>query len=64
MISLSQIDQVRLKCHCTRIEIECKAFFADPENMKRFEAWKAARDEEAAKKGDQTCQTRTQACGT
>lgn len=44
MIPLSQIDQVRLRCHCTRIRIECKAFFADPENMKRFEEWKEARD--------------------
>lgn len=48
MIALEQIDRVSIKCHCTRIRVECKAFFADPENMKRFEEWKAARDEEAA----------------
>lgn len=51
MISVNQVNRTRLQCHCTRIRIECKAFFADPENMKRFEEWKAAR-EEAAKKGE------------
>ena len=52
MISLEQIDQVSLRCHRRRIRMECEAFFADPENMKRFEEWKAARDEEAARKED------------
>lgn len=44
MIPISEIDSVSVKCHCTRIRIECKAFFADPENMKRFEEWKAQRE--------------------
>lgn len=52
MMQLNQIDKVSLKCHRRRIRMECEAFFKDPENMKRFEAWKAARDEEAAKKGE------------
>ena len=52
MIPLEQIDKVSLKCHRRRIVMECEAFFADPENMKRFEEWKAARDEEAARKED------------
>ena len=44
MIPITDIDKVSIKCHCTRIRIECKAFFADPENMKRFEKWKENRD--------------------
>ena len=44
MIPLEQIDKVSLKCHRRRIVIECEAFFADPENMKRFEEWKENRD--------------------
>jgi hypothetical protein len=46
MITLADIDQVSLKCHRRRIWMECKAFFLDPENMKRFEEWKEKRDAE------------------
>ena len=49
MIPLTQIDRVSLKCHRRRIFYECEKFYKDPENMKRFEAWKAARDKEEAK---------------
>lgn len=27
----------------------CKRFYADPENMKKFEAWKSERDKHASK---------------
>ena len=46
MITLADIDQVSLKCHRRRIWMECKTFFLDPENMKRFEEWKEKRDAE------------------
>lgn len=52
MIPISQIDKTSVKCHRRRIIYEVEAFYNDPENMKRFEAWKAAKDEEAAKKGE------------
>ena len=42
--AITDIDKVSLKCHRRRIRMECEAFFKDPENIKRFEAWKASRD--------------------
>lgn len=34
----------KLDILCRETARECKAFFADPENMRRFEEWKAQRD--------------------
>ena len=42
--AITDIDRVSLKCHRRRIRMECEAFFKNPENMKRFETWKASRD--------------------
>ena len=44
MIPITDIDKVSLKCHRRRIRMECEAFFAVPENRKRFEEWKESRD--------------------
>ena len=44
MITLDQIDKTSLKCHRFRIYLEVEKFYKDPENMKRFEKWKAARE--------------------
>lgn len=38
------ISDVSLRIHARTIIRECEKFYADPENMKRFEAWKAERD--------------------
>ena len=46
MIPITDIDKVSLKCHRRRIRMECEAFFAVPENRKRFEEWKENRDAE------------------
>ena len=55
-ISITQIDQNRLSIHAFRIFLELRECVYDPEFMKRFEEWKAARDEEAAvlNKGEAT----------
>lgn len=53
MIPLEDIDRISLRCHCKYVVKElCLAAFRDPEYMKRFEEWKAARDAEAAKEGE------------
>lgn len=44
MIPLNQIDSASLKCHRFRIYLEVEKFYKDPENMKRFEEWKAQRE--------------------
>lgn len=51
MIPVTDIDPVMLRGLAVRLKIQCKAFYEDPENRKRFEEWKAARDEEAAERG-------------
>lgn len=38
----------KLDILCRETVRECKAFFADPENMRRFEEWKAQRDADPA----------------
>ena len=48
-----EIADWRMNILCKASYLECLKFYEDPENMKRFEAWKAARDEEAARKGAQ-----------
>lgn len=52
MIPISQVDPAALKCHLFRVYLEVEKFYKDPENVKRYEEWKAARDAEAAKKGE------------
>lgn len=46
------ISESRLKCFAQAVFDECIEFYEDPENMKRFEEWKAARDAKAAAKGE------------
>lgn len=50
--TITQIDQCSLRCHAARVRVEIKKSMQDPEFMKRFEAWKAARDAEAVRKGE------------
>lgn len=38
------IDKTSLKVFGRLVVEECIKFYQDPENMKRFEAWKAERD--------------------
>ncbi len=40
------IPKSKLDILCRETARGCKAFFADPENMRRFEEWKARRDAE------------------
>ena len=46
------IDKSYLMCFAHTVFNECVEFYKDPENIKKFEAWKAARDKEAAGKGE------------
>jgi len=44
-----QIDKTSLRCFGRTVVRECMKFYADPENMKRFEEWKAQKE---AQRGD------------
>ena len=46
------IDDGSIKCFAYVVYKECLKFYADPENMKRFEKWKAERDAAARAKGE------------
>lgn len=46
------INDTALKCFGRTVVLECEKFYADPENIKRFEEWKAKRDAAAAGKGE------------
>lgn len=48
LIAGVDIDDVALRCFSRVVIDECMKFYADPENMKRFEAWKAERDAKIA----------------
>jgi len=38
------IDDFKIKGLCRATARECVKFYQDPENMKRFEEWKAAKE--------------------
>ena len=44
------INDGSVKCFAYVVYKECLKFYADPENMKRFEAWKANKDRAERKK--------------
>lgn len=50
MVGNVSVDNVSMKCFAGTVRNECRKFFTDPENMRRFEAWKAARDAEIARR--------------
>ena len=49
LIAGIDIDDVAFRGFCRIAEYECRKFYADPENMKRFEEWKAERDAKIAR---------------
>ena len=49
---ITEIDRLSLSLFCHHMVRRAHVFYSDPENKKRYQEWKAARDEEAARKED------------
>lgn len=43
-IDLSQVPKYQMELLCHDILEGCKKFYSDPENVKKFEEWKAKKD--------------------
>lgn len=49
-IDVSKIPPIEKELLCTTIFEACKKFYSDPENVKKYEKWKAVRDAKESEK--------------